>query len=73
MKYDKFGDKAICGTKTAHHSVNYPEEFWSCSDIKIEGACVVVESRVLLAVFDRGMVSKTKYIHVASFVFGHFL
>ena len=28
--------EAICGTPTSYVSINYPEEFWSCSDITIE-------------------------------------
>ena len=33
--------EAICGTMTSYHSINYPEEFWNCSDIKIEaGECM---------------------------------
>ena len=36
--YDRREPEAICGTPTTtYFSINYPEEFWGCSDIKIKG------------------------------------
>ena len=37
--------EAICGTPTtSYHSINYPEEFWSCSDITIESGANMFEN-----------------------------